>query len=177
MLHIPNLILTNSAGCVNLNWGVGDIMIVNGHLDFTFKNSSPTIINTKNIYKEKNLQIAKDVAQKLNMNLREGVYTWTLGPTYETPAEIKMIREIGGDVVGMSTLPEITEAGRLNLNLWTFSCLTNMAAGVSKGQLTHQEVLLNADKHKERFKIFIEQINNTIRRNFPLDFFCISIEF
>ena len=157
-LHIPNLIITNSAGCVNLNWNMGDIMLIVGHLDFTFRDGNPTIDFDKNIYKEDNHQMARDVAAELGLKLREGIYTWTLGPTYETPAEILMIRELGGDAVGMSTLPEIVEAGKQKLNMWGFTCFTNMAAGMGKGALTHNEVLSNAESFKESFKEFINRL-------------------
>lgn len=157
-LHIPNLIITNSAGCVNLNWNMGDIMLIVGHLDFTFREGNPKIDFDKKIYKEDNHQIARDVAAELRIKLREGIYTWTLGPTYETPAEILMIRELGGDAVGMSTLPEIIEAGKQNLNMWGFTCFTNMAAGMEKGVLTHNEVLHNAEIFKEYFKEFIGRL-------------------
>ena len=154
-LNIPNLIITNSAGCVNTKWSVGDIMLIVGHLDFTFMDASPKISYDKNIYKEKNHQIVRKIAKGLNLNLKEGVYTWTLGPTYETPAEIRAIRELGGDAVGMSTLPEIVEAGREKINMWGFSCLTNMAAGMDQAELTHEEVLLNAEKFNKSFRQLI----------------------
>ena len=157
-LNIPNLIITNSAGCVNLNWNIGDIMLIVGHLDFTFRDENPKIEDDTSIYKQSNRHIANAVASKIGLELREGIYTWTLGPTYETPAEINMIRELGGDAVGMSTLPEIVEAGKQNLNMWGFTCFTNMAAGVEEGVLTHSEVLSNAEKYKEQFKIFISQL-------------------
>jgi len=157
-LHIPNLIITNSAGCINLNWNMGDIMLIVGHLDCTFSDGNPKIDYDENIYKEDNHQLARDVATELGLKLKEGIYTWTLGPTYETPAEILMIRELGGDAVGMSTLPEIVEAGKQNLNLWGFTCFTNMAAGIEKGVLTHKDVVSNAEYFKEHFKEFIRQL-------------------
>ena len=157
-LNIPNLIITNSAGCVNLNWNIGDIMLINGHLDFTFRDGNPKIDNDKSIYKESNRQIAKAVAFQIGLELREGIYTWTIGPTYETPAEINMIRKLGGDAVGMSTLPEIVEAGRQKLNMWGFTCFTNMAAGIENKVLSHDDVLSNAEKFKEYFKNFINHL-------------------
>ena len=157
-LDIPNLIITNSAGCVNLNWNKGDIMLIVGHLDFTFKDRNPKIDYNESIYKEDNHQLARGVATELGLKLREGIYTWTLGPSYETPAEILMIRELGGDAVGMSTLPEILEAGRQNLNMWGFTCFTNYAAGIEKGALTHSEVLSNAEYFKGYFKEFISRL-------------------
>jgi purine-nucleoside phosphorylase len=157
-LDIPNLIITNSAGCVNLQWKLGEIMLINGHLDFTFREGKPKIDYDENIYNRSNRQIARDVASKLGIKLREGIYTWTLGPTYETPAEINMIRELGGDVVGMSTLPEIVEAGRQKLNMWGFSCLTNMASGIKNEILSHEEVLRNAELYNVKFKQLISNI-------------------
>ncbi|MBC8311940.1 MAG: purine-nucleoside phosphorylase [Candidatus Marinimicrobia bacterium] len=166
-LNIPNLIITNSAGCVNQNWKIGDIMLIVGHLDFTFRDGNPKIDYDKNIYKDGNRQVAKSVASQIGLELKEGIYTWTLGPTYETPAEINMIREFGGDAVGMSTLPEIVEAGKQNLNMWGFTCFTNMAAGMETGALTHAEVLSNAEKFKAYFKEFISKliITDSKRKN------------
>ncbi|MBT5955659.1 MAG: purine-nucleoside phosphorylase [Candidatus Marinimicrobia bacterium] len=161
-LQIPNLIITNSAGCVNSQWNLGDIMLINGHLDFTFRDGNPKIDKDKSIYKESNRQIAKSVASQVGLELREGVYTWTLGPTYETPAEINMIREHGGDAVGMSTLPEIVEAGLQKLNMWGFTCFTNMAAGIENEVLSHDDVLSNAEKFKDHFKNYINQLITTI---------------
>jgi purine-nucleoside phosphorylase len=157
-LKIPNLIITNSAGCVNFNWNVGDIMLIKGHLDFTFRTLPPKISLDKSIYSRKNLNFARNIAKTIDLNLREGIYTWVLGPTYETPAEIREIRKHGGDAVGMSTLPEIIEAGKQNINMWGFTCFTNMAAGMNKGSLKHEDVLLNAEKYKESFKKFICQL-------------------
>ena len=164
LLNIPNLIITNSAGCVNLNWNIGDIMLILGHLDFTFRDGNPKIDNDKKIYNKKNQQISREVATELGLKLREGIYTWTLGPTYETPAEIKMIRKLGGDAVGMSTLPEIVEAGKKNLNIWGFTCFTNMASGIEKAVLTHSEVLANADKSKKYFNDFISKLIITYKK-------------
>ena len=133
-------------------------MLIVGHLDFTFRDGNPKIDYDKNIYKEDNHQISRDVAKELGLKLREGIYTWTIGPTYETPAEINMIRELGGDAVGMSTLPEIVEAGRQKLNMWGFTCFTNMAAGIENKVLSHDDVLSNAEKFKEHFKNFINHL-------------------
>ena len=164
MLKIPNLIITNSAGCVNFEWNLGEIMLIIGHLDFTFRNTNPKINVNKAIYKKKNHQHARNIAKELDLCLREGVYTWTLGPTYETPSEIKEIRNLGGDAVGMSTLPEIIEAGEQKLNMWAFSCFTNMAAGIENNPLTHEEVLLNAKKYRQSFKKFISKLIITYKK-------------
>jgi len=161
-LNIPNLIITNSAGCVNLQWNLGDIMLIKGHLDFTFKSGNPKIDDDKSIYKEENIQFARKAAIQLGIGLREGIYTWVLGPTYETPAEINMIRELGGDAVGMSTLPEIIEAGQQKLNMWGFTCFTNMASGIENDVLSHEDVLSNAEKFKEHFNNYINHLITTI---------------
>jgi len=137
-------------------------MLINGHLDFTFIDGNPKIDGDKLIYKESNRQIAKLVASQVGLELREGIYTWTLGPTYETPAEINIIREHGGDAVGMSTLPEIVEAGQQKLNMWGFTCFTNMAAGIENEVLSHVDVLYNAEKFKKHFKNYINQLIITI---------------
>jgi purine-nucleoside phosphorylase len=92
------------------------------------------------------LKLALEVAKSEQVTLERGVYAWALGPSYETPAEVQMIQELGGDAVGMSTVPEMRLAGKLGMRVLTISCLTNFAAGISKQPLTHDEVMETADR-------------------------------
>ena len=154
----PNVIITNSAGCVNPQWEIGDIMLISGHLDFTFREKTPQIICGEPMYPQRNLNFVRNIADELNIPLREGNYTWTLGPTYETPAEINKIRELGGHAVGMSTLPEIEKAHELGLNCWAFSNFTNMGAGMQNVTLTHGDVLEASTINKDNFKKLIQNI-------------------
>ena len=89
--------------------------------------------------------------QEIDIELKSGNYCWTLGPSYETPAEIKDMINLGGDVVGMSTVPEIISAAELDMKVLTISCLTNFAAGITKKPLTHEDVVKTADKSSKEF--------------------------
>ena len=98
------------------------------------------------------LSVLDAIAQRLNIDYQKGVYVSTTGPSYETPAEIKMFRLLGGNAVGMSTVPEAIVANYCGLEVLGISCLTNYAAGVTENPLNHQEVIETADRVKESFK-------------------------
>ena len=149
---IKNLIITNSAGSLHKINLPGAIMAIVGHLDCTFQNSpkDPELITNGKFYSPRLISILKSVANTDNIPYVTGNYCWTLGPMYETPAEIKYLRSLNGSAVGMSTLPEIEEAGSLGLNVLTLSVLTNFAAGISDRSLTHNEVLNNAERSKDK---------------------------
>jgi len=159
-LGIPNFILTNSAGCLNPKWNIGDIMMINGHLDCTYRSGliRPQLCKGLPWYKDVNIELAQTAARTCGIRLRQGAYAWMLGPTYETPAEIKSIQELGGSAVGMSTLPEIVSAGELGLNFMGFSCLSNFGAGMKQVQLAHEDVLTTALKFQGDFKKLIREI-------------------
>ncbi len=147
------VIITNAAGCLRRQWNLGDLMVITAHLDFTFRNSSkdPLVLAGNGYHDIKLTDIALMVAEKNKLPLRRGVYCWTLGPTYETPAEINKIARLGGDAVGMSTVPEIQAASQLGLKILGISCLTNYAAGISPEPLSHTEVLETTDRVKQSF--------------------------
>ena len=104
-------------------------------------------------------------SKKLKLKTNFGIYCWTMGPAYETPAEIKNMQQIGGDAVGMSTVPEIIEAGDRGMRVLTMSCLTNFAAGISQTKLTHEEVVSNAKKFDNDFSKLLERIIKNIYKN------------
>ena len=159
-LGVKILILTNSAGSVRVQNGPGTLMAITAHLDFTFRESTsmPSIVNEDRYHNAEMLHIARKSADRNGIDLREGVYAWALGPSYETPAEIDLIRELGGHAVGMSTVPEIREAGELGMNILTISCLTNYAAGVVEAPITHEEVIESAAEAGERFGLLLSSI-------------------
>ncbi len=161
MLGAKKLILTNAAGGVNANFKAGDLMLITDHIS----SFVPSALIGKNIDElgvrfpdmsqvyTKNLQdIAKECAKKCNIDLKEGVYVQLTGPNYETPAEIKMIGMLGGDAVGMSTACEAMAAAHMGMDVCGISCITNMAAGISKTTLSHDEVKQTADKVAGSFK-------------------------
>ena len=156
------VIMTNSSGCVVREWDIGDLMLINGHLDYSFikSNTTPKVIQDQR-YNKKNLNLVKKCANNSNIILRTGVYAWTTGPTYETPSEIEDIKLLGGHAVGMSGLPEIDRIHDLNMQMIGLCCLTNYAAGISKKELTHKEVVSIAQSSQADFlKLLYSIIKN-----------------
>jgi len=166
LLGIEDLILTNAAGGINLNYKPGDFMIINDHLSFF----AESVLRGKNeedfgarfpdmseVYKkdkiEKLEQIIKEHIGKANV----GVYAYMKGPTYETPAEIRALRTLGADAVGMSTVPEAVVANHCGMSVSAISCITNMAAGILDRKLSHEEVKETAEKVKMTFKEIIKE--------------------
>ena len=153
------VIMTNSSGCVVQDWNVGDLMLINGHLDYSFRrsNNNPVIIKDAR-YNLNTLNKIKKFANDLGITLREGTYAWTTGPTYETPSEINDIKKIGGHAVGMSGLPEIERIHDLGMKMIGLCCLTNYASGISKTELTHKEVVSIAKKSQSHFLRLLNSI-------------------
>lgn len=152
-LGVVALVITNAAGSVNPQRRPGTLLAVRGHLDCTFRNGTglPAVRDEATFHEPTLRRTALKVATALGVEMTEGVYAWTLGPSYETPAEVRMVRNLGGDAVGMSTVPEIEEAGRLGMRVLTISCLTNFAAGITPRPLTHAEVIETAAAASESF--------------------------
>ncbi|MFQ6674665.1 MAG: purine-nucleoside phosphorylase, partial [Fidelibacterota bacterium] len=165
-LGVENLIITNAAGSVREAFVPGTLMALEGHLDFTFRESSelPEVVRDDRFHSPRLLSLAEHVADGSQIDLRKGVYAWTLGPSFETPAEVRLIRKLGGDAVGMSTVPEIRMAGELGLEILTISCLTNYAAGISSQPLTHQEVMETAERVADIFTKLLTGVVLGIRR-------------
>jgi len=147
-------IITNSSGSVRKNWSIGDFMLTERIMDFSFINNNfPKYYLLNNKY---NHLIKKIVSNDLN--LRIGTYTYTIGPTYETKEEIKEIKKMGGDIVGMSTFPEYLMCKELKINPIILSCITNYAAGIKKHSIKHSHVIENAEKAKINFRNLLNKI-------------------
>lgn len=162
-LGVKNIIITNSSGSMNIKNVPGALMIINGHYDCTFieGSSMPILKEGEEYYNSKMINNAKKAAAKNSIKLLQGKYCWTMGPAYETPAEIKFLSKLGGDTVGMSTVPEIEYAKKLNMNILVISALTNFAAGLKDTILTHEDVLVNAKKIGQDFaKLLLETVIN-----------------
>ncbi len=166
-LGVETLIVTNAAGGVNESFSPGDLMLITDHINnmgsnpLIGKNDSRLGVRFPDMseaYSKELLQKAKSVAQTLNISLREGVYVGNTGPTYETPAEVRMIRAMGGDAVGMSTVPEVIVARHSGLEVLGISCISNMAAGILDQPLNHEEVIETTEKVKENFLRFVKSI-------------------
>jgi len=159
----PNYcIITNSAGCLNLNWDIGTFMIANKFLDYSFINSTNEDYH-EDIHSKALIPSILKIAKKNKINLYEGVYTYTQGPSYETPAEINEIIKLKGGAVGMSTFPEFLRCKYLNMKSITISCLTNYGAGLKLNNfVNHEDVIENAKKAKMNFQKLLSLIIQNI---------------
>tara|TARA_Y100000590_G_scaffold331531_1_gene376711 strand:- start:1689 stop:2486 length:798 start_codon:yes stop_codon:yes gene_type:complete len=152
-LNTDLCIITNSSGCVDTEWRIGSLMLSNKIIDFSFIKSSKHQVH--NFKKNKYTDLAKEVALNNKIQLYEGAYVYTTGPSYETPAEIREIITLGGKAVGMSTFPEYLKCIELKQKFLIISCLTNYGAGLNNATVSHKDVLLNADKSKGVFSKYI----------------------
>jgi len=148
-LGVRTLIVTNAAGGVRLTFRPGTLMLIADHINLMFRNPliGPVLDGEERFpdmsepYDAKLRTLARDVAREAKIPLEEGVYVGLLGPSYETPAEIRMLQRLGADAVGMSTVPEVIVARARGLKCLGCSTITNLAAGISPTALSHQEVL------------------------------------
>lgn len=142
-IGIKKLILTNAAGTLNKAYSPGTWMMLTDHINLLGAsplNGGPNFIDMSEVYSPRLRGIFQSVATKSSITLHEGVYAAMRGPQFETPAEIRMLKAIGADAVGMSTVPEAVQARALGMEVAGFSCLTNWAAGLSASALSHEEV-------------------------------------
>lgn len=149
-LGIHTLIVTNAAGGVNESYRAGDFMLIRDHINFTFQNPltgpnadalGPRFPDTSRIYSAQLRLRAKEAAASRGLSLHEGVYLFMTGPSYETPAEIVVARRLGADAVGMSTFPEALAAAHCGMQVLGISYISNLAAGLGEGALSHHEVI------------------------------------
>jgi purine-nucleoside phosphorylase len=164
-LGIHTLLLTNAAGGINTRFRPGDLMFIEDHLNLMGDNPlkgpnlsqlGPRFPDLSEAYNKTCLETLKSCANDLNIPYHQGVYAGLLGPTYETPAEIKMFRMMGADAVGMSTVPESIAANHLGVRVAGISCITNLAAGLSDQKLSHQEVIENSKSGSENMKRIVQ---------------------
>jgi purine-nucleoside phosphorylase len=159
-LGVKALLVTNAAGGINGGFATGDLMAITDHLNLTGYNPlvgknderlGPRFPDMSHAYDPELLKILRGAALKENVTLREGVYVGLSGPSYETPAEIRMLRTLGADAVGMSTVPEVIVAAHMGVRVTGVSCITNLAAGISQHKLSHDEVAQTANTVKDVF--------------------------
>ncbi len=150
LLGIQTLILTNAAGGTAPHLGPGTLMLITDHINLMGDNPlrgrnedqfGARFPDMTDIYTPALQKLAKEAAQELNLELAEGVYLGLRGPSYETPAEVRMLRNLGGDALGMSTVPEAIVARHCGMQILAFSCITNYAAGMSGQEIAHSEVM------------------------------------
>ncbi|MEK8127487.1 purine-nucleoside phosphorylase [Paenibacillus filicis] len=159
-LGVEKLLVTNAAGGVNTEYKPGDLMVIRDHINFTFRNPliGPNLSelgvrfpDMSEAYSRRLREVAHRVAAEQGLTLQEGVYIGLLGPSYETPAEIRMVRTLGADAVGMSTVSEVLVARHAGIEVLGFSCISNMAAGILDQPLSHEEVMETTDRVKQTF--------------------------
>lgn len=159
-LGVEALIVTNAAGGINTSYEPGDLVVITDHLNMTGGNplvgpNDPEMgdrfPDMSTAYSRDLRQLARTIAEQQNFVIREGVYAGLSGPTYETPAEIRMLRTIGADVVGMSTVSEVIVARHAGLKVLGISCVSNMAAGILDQPLSHVEVMETTERVKTKF--------------------------
>ena len=170
-LGVKTVILTNAAGGVNKAFNPSDLMIITDHINHM--NVNPLIgpnddtmgdrfPDMSEVYTPELVELTKKTATKLGIDVQEGVYMALTGPSYETPAEVRMARIVGADAVGMSTVPEAIIAKWNGMNVIGISCICNSAAGVSTVALSHADVIHAASVAKERFKVLIKEVINAL---------------
>jgi purine-nucleoside phosphorylase len=157
---IRAVILTNAAGGINLEYKQGALVIITDHINLQGQNPlvgpnddrfGPRFPDMTQAYSKLYRETALRAARRLGKTTYQGVYAGLLGPSYETPAEIRYLRSIGADLVGMSTIPEVIVARHMGLTVLAISCVTNMAAGISDETLSHEDVLATGERVKEDF--------------------------
>jgi purine-nucleoside phosphorylase len=167
LLGVKTLILTNAAGGINTRFATGALMVIDDHINLIGNNPlvganddrfGPRFPDMSEVYSTRLRQIADDSGGAVGLALPHGVYVSLLGPSYETPAEIRYLRTIGADAVGMSTVPEAIVARHMKMEVLGISCITNMAAGVLPQPLDHAEVMATARRVRGQFIALLEEI-------------------
>ena len=160
LLGIDSLLVTNAAGGINTGFHAGTLMLIEDHLNLTGENPligenldafGDRFFDMTVAYDKEYRTLAKATAEELNIPLATGVYAWLTGPNFETPAEIRYLRTIGADAVGMSTVPEVLVARHSGIRVLGISCITNLAAGMTDNTLSHEEVKETADRVQNEF--------------------------
>lgn len=171
LLGAKKLILTNAAGGINEHFRPGDFMMITDHIATgvpspligpNLEELGPRFPDMSEVYSCRIQDVIREAASDCGISLREGVYVQLTGPNYETPAEVKMCKIWGGDAVGMSTACEAVAARHMGMEIGGISCITNLAAGISKEKLDHKEVQETADRVSKDFKRLVTKIIETM---------------
>lgn len=171
LLGAKKLLLTNAAGGINENFRPGDFMMLTDHIATgvpspligpNLDDLGPRFPDMSEVYSHRIRDVIRNAASECEIDLKEGVYVQLTGPNYETPAEVRMCKIWGGDAVGMSTACEAMTARHMGMEIGGISCITNLAAGISKEKLDHKEVQETADRVSKDFKRLVTKIIETI---------------
>jgi purine-nucleoside phosphorylase len=166
-LGVRSIVFTNAAGGINLSYQQGALVVISDHINLQGSHpligpnddsAGPRFPDMTEAYSAAYRAIAHQVAQQLNIQLQEGVYAALTGPSYETPAEIRYLRTIGADLVGMSTVPEVIVANYLAMRVLAISCVTNMAAGILPQKINHEEVLETGRQVRDTLIRFLQAL-------------------
>ena len=166
-LGVESLLVTNAAGGINESFEPGDLMLITDHINnmgvnpLIGKNNDELgsrFPDMSEAYNREFISLAEKCATEIGLNVKKGVYVGNTGPSYETPAEIRMLRTLGGDAVGMSTVPEVIVARHADIRVLGISCISNMAAGILDQPLSHQEVIETTEKVRGNFLNFVKKI-------------------
>ena len=164
-LGVDSIVLTNAAGGINPAYSVGDLMFLSDHINLTGKNpligvkatvDFPVFVDMCHVYDRAMTEAMVKASYCADLTYHKGVYMQVLGPSFETPAEIRAFRALGADAVGMSTVCEAVYAKYLHLKVAGISCITNMAAGMVAGEIKHEDVLAESTRRAEKFSIFLQ---------------------
>ncbi|UOE96127.1 purine-nucleoside phosphorylase [Alkalihalobacillus sp. LMS39] len=170
-LGVELLVVTNACGGMNKSFAPGDLMLIEDHINMTGANPligpnheklGPRFPDMSQAYTVSMRTFVEKTAKKMDIKLQKGVYAGITGPTYMTAAELIMLRNIGGDVVGMSTVPEVIVASHSNMKVIGLSCITDMAIGEELEGITHEEVVAVANKTKPTFIKLVKEIVATV---------------
>ena len=173
LLGIKSLVLTNAAGGISVTLSQGALMVISDHVNLMGVNPlrgpnderfGPRFPDMSAVYAPELQQIVIEEAKAIGVEVRRGIYGGLSGPSYETPAEIHLLRNLGADAVGMSTVPEAIVARHMGIEVLGISCITNMAAGISDEPINHEEVMATGDRVRETFTELLRRVINAINR-------------
>jgi len=173
LLGIKTLVLTNAAGGINVQLTQGALMMISDHVNLMGVNPlrgpnderfGPRFPDMSAVYSPELQELVIEEARAINVEVRRGVYGALSGPSYETPAEIHMLRNLGADAVGMSTVPEAIVARHMGIEVLGISCITNMAAGISDAPINHEEVMATGIRVRATFTELLQRVIGAINR-------------
>jgi purine-nucleoside phosphorylase len=171
LLGVKTLILTNASGGINVGLNQGTLMVISDHLNLMGDNPlrgpneerfGPRFPDMTSVYDHELQAIVVEEAKEISADVRRGVYGALAGPSYETPAEIHLLRSLGADAVGMSTVPEAIVARHMSMEVLGISCITNMAAGISDEPINHEEVMATGDRVRDTFAQLLRRVVSRI---------------
>jgi purine-nucleoside phosphorylase len=177
LLGAKTLVLTNAAGGINVQLTQGALMVISDHVNLMGVNPlrgpnderfGPRFPDMSAVYSPELQELVIEEAKAIGTEVRRGIYGGLSGPSYETPAEIHLLRTLGADAVGMSTVPEALVARHMGLEVLGISCITNMAAGISDAPINHEEVMATGDRVRETFAELLQRVISAINNRVVL---------